>query len=1040
MKKYLVVLAVLVCLVSGVVAQEYTEGSLIAAGNGGKELGACPLKSTTVKADISGFVARVNVRQEFQNTFAEPIEAVYVFPLGANSGVDQMTMTIGERVIRGIVLRREDARKAYETAKQQGKAASLLDQERPNIFTQSVANIMPGETIVVEISYVETLKYDSGSYEFVFPMTIGKRYIPSSVTDAARISPPMTTTRNGADVSIEVNLNAGVPVESIRSETHAIDQVNFSPNISNVKLRGETTIANKDFILRYDVSGKRLEDALLTHRGENGGFFTLILQPPDIPVAEDRTPKEIVFVLDTSGSMDGFPIEKAKEAMKLSMDGLYPEDTFNLITFAGDTAVLFDHPVPATRANLDVAQEFLASRQGSGGTEMMTAIKASLEPSDSQEHLRIVCFMTDGQVGNDDEIIAEIKRHPKARIFSFGIGDSVNRSLLDRMSQEGKGEVEYVGLASDGSLAAKRFYERVRSPLLTDISVDWGGMPVADVYPGKLTDLFSAKPVILHGRYKSATNGAIKLKGTLAGQPYERLINVNLPESNPANDSLATLWARSRVDELTSQQISEPIAAKSKSLIDAITNLGLEFGIMTKYTSFVAIEERVANPTGETKNVDVPNVDPATNGKVRNVKPELRAAYKKWINSDVAYIITKEESAKFSGGGGGGGTSNGSGTGGGIGVGRGTGTGSGMGSGNGSGYGNATSGVVSVNGAADVTVPQVSATVTVTAETINTTDTSVATTITSRQVELLPLGVSFASVLKLAPTQRPGVLAAGFQLDSAFDSSGTFTIDNRAIGGEFMILDDEYNAEFGLGGNRDIVRMEGLELARARAKLLSPNVDRRSRAERMTNDQLQGRIAAAAEPTYSAEAQRLNALGIVAVEIETDLDGIVVKAKAVSGNDALRPLAEQAAMLTRFYPTLVRGVKARISGKLLYDFESASKASVYVRKMKTMPLSADDLVAARRATKLHYWLFSIVEQNADATKPATFNESLFVKDGVANVSVTLTKRNSSVVQSLRNAGLTVSSEKGRRVVGSVETGKIASLADIADVEFVAPNW
>jgi len=426
MRRFFLLLAIALFNV-GVFGQAVTQGSLFAVNKKGAELGACPLKNTAVHLDISGFIARVNVRQEFENSYTEAIEAVYTFPLSHNGAVDQMTMTIGDRVVRGKVLKREEARAAYEAAKSEGRAASLLDQERPNIFTQAVANIMPGEKVLIDISYVETLAYEDGSYEFVFPMTVAPRYIPGSVQDAAKIAPRVAETRAGHDISIDVNLNAGVPVEEIRSTSHALDQVHISPSNAKVALRGEKAIPNKDFILRYDVSGKRIEDAVLTHRGERGGFFTLVLQPPDKFTNEDRTPKEIVFVLDTSGSMSGFPIEKAKEAMKLSLDGLYPEDTFNLITFAGDTAVLFEKPVPATQANLDAAQAFLAGRQGGGGTEMMKAIKASLDPSDAQDHLRIVCFMTDGEVGNDDEIIAEVKRHPNARVFSFGIGSSVNR-------------------------------------------------------------------------------------------------------------------------------------------------------------------------------------------------------------------------------------------------------------------------------------------------------------------------------------------------------------------------------------------------------------------------------------------------------------------------------------------------------------------------------------------------------------------------------------------------------------------------------------
>jgi hypothetical protein len=216
-----------------VFGQDTTQGTLYALNKKGVDLGACPLKNTTVKADISGFVARVRVTQEFENSFAQPIEAVYTFPLSQNGAVDEMTMTVGERIVRGKIMKREEARKVYETAKAEGRTASLLDQERPNIFTQAVANIMPGEKVLIEISYVETLKYEDGVYEFVFPMTVGPRYIPGSVTDAAKIKPPVAESRPGHDISIEVNLNAGVPVEEIRSTSHQIEQINISP--SNAK-------------------------------------------------------------------------------------------------------------------------------------------------------------------------------------------------------------------------------------------------------------------------------------------------------------------------------------------------------------------------------------------------------------------------------------------------------------------------------------------------------------------------------------------------------------------------------------------------------------------------------------------------------------------------------------------------------------------------------------------------------------------------------------------------------------------------------------
>ena len=449
-------------------------GALHIIDKGGAPAGICPLKHTDVNAEISGFLSRVTVTQQFENPADEPIEAIYTFPLPSEAAVDRMTMHIGDRVVNGTIKKREEARAIYDAARSAGKVASLLDQERPNVFTQSVANIMPGERVEIEISYVETLAYEDGSYRFVFPMVVGPRYIPGAPTgktgggwspdttqvpDASRITPPVTPpgTRAGHDISLAVTLDAGVPVQDIRSTLHDVDIQRTNERSAIVRLKDQAEIPNRDFILTYDVASGRIEDALLTHRDERGGFFTLILQPPDRVAVEDVAPRELVFVLDTSGSMSGFPIEKAKETMDLAFAALRPQDTFNLITFAGDTSVLFPRPVSATAANLAQAQNFLRSRSGGGGTEMMKAIQTALEPSDQQDHIRIVCFMTDGYVGNEMAILGEIQKHANARVFSFGIGDSTNRFLLDKMAEEGRGEVEYVTLKDDGSAAARRF-------------------------------------------------------------------------------------------------------------------------------------------------------------------------------------------------------------------------------------------------------------------------------------------------------------------------------------------------------------------------------------------------------------------------------------------------------------------------------------------------------------------------------------------------------------------------------------------------------
>ncbi len=624
-----------------------TPGALEVVNEEGQSVGLCPLKHTDVQVEVSGFVARVQVTQQFQNPYQDKIEAVYTFPLSQNAAVDDMLMKVGERTIRGVIKEREEARRIYEAARAAGHVASLLDQERPNIFTQSVANIMPGENVEVTIRYVEVLKFEDGWYEFAFPMVVGPRYIPGQpisrtpdvppqnqgrvvqvpgpttgpdpsgtgwapdtdqVPDASRITPPVTApgTRSGHDISLSVSINAGGPIKDVESKLHQVT-TEREGDLLRVRLKDQNTIPNRDFVLRYSSASDTIEDALLTHSGENGGFVTLILEPPKRVRPEQVVPKEMVFVLDSSGSMSGYPIEKAKETMFYCLENLNPNDTFNLITFSGDTRILFPQPVPATKANVEQAKQLLESQQGSGGTEMMKAIRAALDPSDSQEHLRIVVFMTDGYVGNDMAIIGEIQQHPNARVFSFGIGQSPNRFLLDNMARAGRGEVQYVTLDTLGKEVAERFYERMRYPVLTDIEVDWGGLPVTELYPERVPDLFSTKPVVIHGRYDGSAAGEITLRGQAAGEPFERTIKLDLPDQQPANEVLGPLWARANIDELMAQdwegiQNGQP----RPDIKEAIIALGLKFRLVTQFTSFVAVEEKVVTEGGVPRTIAVP--------------------------------------------------------------------------------------------------------------------------------------------------------------------------------------------------------------------------------------------------------------------------------------------------------------------------------------------------------------------------------------------------------------------------------------------------
>jgi Ca-activated chloride channel family protein len=560
----------------------------------------CPLKHTDVQATVSGPMATVTVRQDFVNESPDTIEALYSFPLPVMGAVYGYQMQVGDRVVKGKIARREEAEKAYRKARAQGQTAGLLEQERPNVFRQSLANIPAGAKVSVEIHYVELVKYENQTYEFVFPMVVGPRYFPAHTPGQGRVNPPVAAkgTRAGHDIAIAVKLESAAPLGEVSSESHALARQQLAGHSEEIRLAQAREIPNRDFVVRYKIASREIAPSLLTHRDNGKGYFSFVIDPPALRTQElNITPKELVFVIDTSGSMHGFPLDKAKESMRLAIEGLNARDTFNLITFAGDTHMLWPKPMPATKENVAAAQQFLAGRASGGGTEMMKAIQAALDGTDSQEHLRVVCFMTDGYVGNENEILAEILKHPNARVFSFGIGSSVNRFLLDKMAEAGRGEVEYVSLNSDGSAAARRFHERVRNPLLTDVEIDFNGLPVSEVVPARAPDLFSAKPIIVSGKYGAAASGVIKIRGKQSGRPYYRELRVNLPAANAANPAVPLIWARHQIDALDND---------AEAHREAITDLGLTYGLMTAFTSYYAVEEKIVNEGGRQRTVEVP--------------------------------------------------------------------------------------------------------------------------------------------------------------------------------------------------------------------------------------------------------------------------------------------------------------------------------------------------------------------------------------------------------------------------------------------------
>lgn len=601
-------------------------GILVAFAGAGKKLGNCPLYHTDVNADVSGYVARVSVKQQFHNPYKEKIEAVYTFPLPENAAVDEMTMKIGNRVIKGNIKKKEEARQVYETARAQGHVASLLDQERPNIFTQSVANIEPGQNIDIEIKYVNTLKYEDGSFTFFFPTVVGPRFIPGRVNegrsgfgtspdtdmvpDASKITPRMVAEgeRAGHDISINLNINAGVPIQSVQSKLHEVDVARPSANIAQLKLKNKDKIPNKDFVATWNVAAGAIQSGYLTHREGNDGFFTLMLIPPKRVTPTTAQPKEMIFLVDCSGSQRGRPIEKAKEVMHYILDHMNPQDTFQVITFNNSYTQFADHSQLASAQMKDRANNFVSAIEAHGGTWMAPAVDAVCALPNDEHRLRIVTFMTDGFVGNDMEILGMIKKYRgKTRWYSFGTGNNVNRFLVDNIAKEGGGEADYVLLNSSAEEAGKKFYDRISSPVLTDINVEFNGVETREVFPKEVMDLWAQKPVFITGRYNKPGAGKVVLSGYSGGKPYKQEMKLDFPATQSANDVLPSIWARAKVERLMSEDWRGlQFGQMNKELKDEITNTALKYHIMSQFTSFVAVEEDRKTKDGNSKTVAVP--------------------------------------------------------------------------------------------------------------------------------------------------------------------------------------------------------------------------------------------------------------------------------------------------------------------------------------------------------------------------------------------------------------------------------------------------
>lgn len=568
-----------------------------------------PLKHTAVEADVAGMGARVTVRQEFTNESKTPIEAVYKFPLPHDAAVDRMKIRIGSRVIEGKIFKREEAKKVYEEAKQQGKVAALLDQENENVFTQQVANVMPGKKIEVEISYVQLLKFEDGQFEFTFPMVVGPRFLAASTPNPEKLATPTLPAgfRSGQNISLSMTIHGGAAIRDYRSVLHQVKTKPLGENGLQVKLANEKEIPNRDFIFRYQTASDKITESLFTTWDpEKGGYFALVVAPPRNDT-KLRTPKEMVFVMDQSGSQSGFPIEKSKELSLKLLDTMKPGDTFNVMGFSNEVNPLWPAPKPFNSETKAEAVAFIKGLYANGGTEMEKAVVASLSPELDPNRVRIVLFNTDGYAGQEPEILRNVQQYRgMSRLFTFGIGNSVNRALIDAMSYEGRGASEVVTLAEKADEAVDRFAKRMESPLLVDVQTKFEGSMVNEVTPKLVPDVFSARPVIVYGRYSKPGHTTLTLSGIAAGVPWSREIEVDLPKTVGDGSAVASLWARAKLSELKSQTYTATAFGKKLNVEAEMTKIALEHRIMSQYTSFVAVDSSVVNNGGKSKSVNVP--------------------------------------------------------------------------------------------------------------------------------------------------------------------------------------------------------------------------------------------------------------------------------------------------------------------------------------------------------------------------------------------------------------------------------------------------
>jgi len=569
-----------------------------------------PLKTTSASVRISGVIADVLVTQLYRNEGKKPLEAIYVFPASTRAAVYAMKMTLGKRVIEAQIKKRDEARRDYEQARDQGRSASLLEQQRPNVFQMNVANIMPGDEIRVEMRYTELIVPTDRVYEFIYPAVVGPRY---SNRKAETATPSEHWVQNpylrqgeapGYAFGIAVDISAGLPIRELACPSHKVNTAYGSPSAVRISLDpSETRGGNRDYILRYRLDGDGIQSGLLLFEGKRENFFLLMMQPPKRIAKADIPGREYIFIVDVSGSMHGFPLEISKKLMANLIGNLRPTDRFNVLLFSGGSSVMAEESLPATQENLARAIQLIERQRGGGGTELLPALKRALSMKKAENTSRTIVIATDGYITVEEEVFDLIRNNlGHANLFAFGIGTAVNRHIIEGMAHVGMGEPSVIAKPDEAQASAERFRSMIQSPVLTQVKVDFKGFDAYEVEPLTIPDILAMRPVIVFGKWRGKAKGTIRTSGITGEGRYAETLDVGKVMPSEANAALRTLWARHRITVLSDYN---RLRASDKRIRE-ITELGFRYNLLTAYTSFVAVDSEVRNHDGKPAEVKQP--------------------------------------------------------------------------------------------------------------------------------------------------------------------------------------------------------------------------------------------------------------------------------------------------------------------------------------------------------------------------------------------------------------------------------------------------